>query len=150
MTDGAPVEPSELARTGPIRRRLHFVLGVVFLAIAVLGVLLPLLPTTPFLLLASYSFARSQPRLQQWLRRSPVFGRLLEDWERARGVRKRVKIVAVLVVLAMVALALWKQQAKNSCQPKTTGPHNCAAAACFLATGKVSCADWQEQSCHQF
>ncbi len=110
MTDGAPVEPSELARTGPIRRRLHFVLGVVFLAIAVLGVLLPLLPTTPFLLLASYSFARSQPRLQQWLRRSPVFGRLLEDWERARGVRKRVKIVAVLVVLAMVALALWKQQ----------------------------------------
>ena len=110
MSSGSPVEPPEFARIGPLRRRLHFVLGVVFTAIAVLGVLLPLLPTTPFLLLASYSFARSQPRLQQWLRRSPVFGRMLEDWERARGVRKRVKVIAVVVVVAVVLLALWKQQ----------------------------------------
>lgn len=103
---GAPSSPPE--NSSPLRRRLHFALGVVFTAIGALGVVLPILPTTPFLLLASYGFARSSPRLQGWLRRSPVFGRFLDDWDRARGVRRHVKVVAVVMVVAAVGLALWR------------------------------------------
>lgn len=111
MSEGQlPASSSESVNgaLSPLRRRLHFALGVVFTAIGALGVVLPILPTTPFLLLASYGFARSSPRLQRWLRRSPVFGRFLDDWDRARGVRRHVKVVAIVMVVAAVGLALWR------------------------------------------
>lgn len=107
--EGAGLSLDPIA-VSPLRRRLHFVLGLVFTALGALGVVLPILPTTPFLLLASYGFARSSPRLQAWLRRSPVFGKFLDDWDRARGVRRHVKVVAVLMVVAAVVLALSRAQ----------------------------------------
>lgn len=85
---------------------LHLALGSLFLLLAVLGALLPLLPTTPFLLLASASFARSSPRAQAWLRQSRLFGPLLADWERERGVRPHVKATAIVVVLGVVVCSL--------------------------------------------
>jgi uncharacterized membrane protein YbaN (DUF454 family) len=88
---------------GGIRRMLYVALGLFFVGLAVLGVVLPVLPTTPFVLLASYFFVRSSPRLHGWLLRSRVFGGLLRDWQRHRAVRPRVKVVAVLVLVAAVA-----------------------------------------------
>jgi uncharacterized membrane protein YbaN (DUF454 family) len=99
------VEPANgAARTNS---PLWLVLGVLFVALAALGVALPLLPTTPFVLLASWCFARSSPRLQAWLRRSPLFGPLLRDWERDHGVRLHVKISAVAIVVLVVGGGLW-------------------------------------------
>ncbi len=95
-----------LARPNAVRglRRLVYVaLGLLFVGLAVLGVLLPVLPTTPFLLLASYFFVRSSTRLNAWLLRSRVFGRLLRDWQRHRGVCPRVKLTAVVVLVVAVA-----------------------------------------------
>jgi uncharacterized membrane protein YbaN (DUF454 family) len=98
------VDPaSGAARTN---RPLWLVLGVLFVALAALGVVLPLLPTTPFVLLASWCFARSSPRLQKWLRRSPLFGPLLRDWERDHGVRLHIKISAVAIVVLVVGASL--------------------------------------------
>jgi hypothetical protein len=77
------------------RRGIYLALGLCFVGLAVLGVLLPVLPTTPFLLLASGCFLRSSPRLNAWLRRSRLFGPFLRDWEKHRAVRPRVKITAV-------------------------------------------------------
>jgi len=85
-------------------RWLYLCLGVLFVALAVLGAFLPLLPTTPFVLLASGCFVRSSPRLAAWLRRSRLFGPLLTDWEQHRGVRLHVKVTAVtMIVLAATA-----------------------------------------------
>src|SRR5262249_32832558 len=64
------------------------------------------LPTTPFLIAASYCFVRSSPRLHRWLRRSPVFGRLLHDWEVHRGIRKPVKVFAVCLVVVVVGASI--------------------------------------------
>src|SRR5262245_37096137 len=86
-----------------VRRMLYVALGLCFVGLAVLGVVLPVLPTTPFLLLASYFFVRSSVRLHGWLLRSRIFGGLLRDWQRHRAVRLRVKVVAVLVLVAAVA-----------------------------------------------
>lgn len=89
-----------------VKRLLLVVAGLASVGMAYLGAILPGLPTTPWVLLASYCFARSSPRLQRWLKRSPVFGRLLHDWEEHRGIRKSVKIVAVVVVVTVVTLSI--------------------------------------------
>lgn len=80
--------------------------GLFFVGVAYLGAILPGLPTTPWLLLASYCFARSSPRLQRWLLRSPVFGKLLRDWHEHRGVRRPVKVLAVCVIVPVVTASI--------------------------------------------
>ena len=88
-------------------RRLGLVsLGLALVGMGYLGVLLPGLPTTPFLLAASYCFIRSSPRLHRWLRRSPIFGRILHDWEEHRGIRRSVKAFAILLVVTVVTCSI--------------------------------------------
>jgi uncharacterized protein len=85
-----------------VRTVVYASLGTLCLGLAVAGILLPLLPTTPFLLLASYFYLRSSPRMYRWLHRSRLFGPFLRDWEQHHGVRRSVKRLAVVVVLATV------------------------------------------------
>ena len=101
-TANGQISTADVAR-GPARL-LYLVLGGVFFGLAVLGAFLPLLPTTPFLLLASYFLVRSSPRLNDKLLASRTFGPLLQDWQRHRAVRPRVKH-ATLVVTPAVVLA---------------------------------------------
>lgn len=70
--------------------------GMVLVAVAAVGAFLPLLPSTPFLLLATGCFMRSSPQWNERLYRSPLFGRALRDWHVHRIVRPRAKIVALL------------------------------------------------------
>jgi uncharacterized membrane protein YbaN (DUF454 family) len=71
-------------------------LGFIFLAIAMIGVFLPLLPTTPFVLVATACFARSSAKWHQWLLGSTTFGPMIRNWERNRCISKRVKLIAFL------------------------------------------------------
>jgi uncharacterized membrane protein YbaN (DUF454 family) len=73
---------------------------------AYLGFILPGVPTTPWVLLAGYCFSRSSPRLERWLKRSPIFGKLLRDWDEHRGIRRPVKIFAVCLVVTVVTLSI--------------------------------------------
>jgi uncharacterized membrane protein YbaN (DUF454 family) len=86
---------------------IELTLGGLFLGLAILGAFLPLLPTTPFLLLASFFFVRSSPRMADWLERSPLFGPLLSDWRQQRGVRLHVKLTAVGAIAAVVGWSLY-------------------------------------------
>lgn len=87
-----------------IRRGLYLASGFASLLLAVLGAMLPVLPTTPFLLLASFFFVRSSPRLHRRLLKSPVFGRLIRDWHTYRAVPRHVKSAALtMVVCSMFA-----------------------------------------------
>ncbi|MGB0922483.1 MAG: YbaN family protein [Alphaproteobacteria bacterium] len=85
-------------------RPLWVALGILALGCGIAGVVLPLLPTTPFILLAAYAFARSSPRLHQWLISHRVFGPLIENWERHGAIDKRTKIVAITTMAAMPLL----------------------------------------------
>jgi len=87
-------------------RPVYLTLAGVFFVLAVLGALLPVLPTTPFLLLTSACLVRSSPRLNEKLRRSPLFGPLLVDWERHRGVRLHVKVTAIALIALVVGYSL--------------------------------------------
>lgn len=85
----------------PLRLFWAFVGGLA-LVLGALGVVLPVLPTTPFVILAAFAFGKSHPGAHAWLERSRVFGPLIRDW-RARGaIAPRFKIMA----LVMMALAL--------------------------------------------
>jgi uncharacterized membrane protein YbaN (DUF454 family) len=95
-----PILPPPIARG--LRRRVYIAAGLTLVGIGFLGLFLPVLPTTPFLLLASYCFARSSPRLERWLRRTPYFGPLIRDWEMHRGVRPWVKAQAITVIVLVV------------------------------------------------
>jgi uncharacterized membrane protein YbaN (DUF454 family) len=95
--DSPPQEP----KAGKIRRAVYLVLGWFFVGLALLGAFLPLLPTTPFLLLASALFLKSSPRLNRWLLGTRLFGPFLRDWQRHRGVRPRVKVTAVLMLVVV-------------------------------------------------
>jgi uncharacterized membrane protein YbaN (DUF454 family) len=93
------------AATG-LRRVLYVSLGLFFVGMAYLGAILPGLPTTPWVLLASYFFGRSSPRLQRWLLRTPYFGSLLNDWQQHRGMRRSKKIVASVLMLIAISCSI--------------------------------------------
>jgi len=80
--------------------------GLVSVAIGAVGVVLPLLPTTPFLLVAAFAFARSSQRLDRWLREHRSFGTLIDNWHREGSIDRRTKRIA-LVVLVLTPVATW-------------------------------------------
>ena len=89
------------------RRVMLLSLAGICFAVGVVGVFLPILPTTPFLLLTSYFLVRTSPRLHAALMRSRLFGPILRDWQLRGGVRKRVKRNAIIAVTVAVALTIW-------------------------------------------
>ncbi|RHW75160.1 YbaN family protein [Colwellia sp. RSH04] len=80
---------------------LKFV-GVLFVGLAVLGVVLPILPTTPFLLVAAACFAKSSPRLQRKLMANKTFGPMIHDWQTHRSIPRKAKRVALLTIVLSV------------------------------------------------
>jgi uncharacterized membrane protein YbaN (DUF454 family) len=77
--------------------------GLFFVALAGLGVLLPILPTTPFLLVAAACFAKSSPRMYKMLLANKVFGPLIYHWQQSRSIPKRAKTVALLSIVVAVS-----------------------------------------------
>ena len=80
--------------------------GVLALLLAILGLFLPLLPTTPFLLLASACFARGSDRLHGWLLNHRVFGVYLRNYEAGNGIPLRAKIVASVMMWSSLVVAM--------------------------------------------
>lgn len=99
MPGETPPPPVLTPATGALRLLLYAG-GFALLGMAYLGAILPGLPTTPWVLGASYCFARTSPRLQRWLWYSPLFGPLIRDWYLHRGMRRRAKFVATAMMLA--------------------------------------------------
>jgi hypothetical protein len=79
--------------------------GFISLSLAIAGAVLPLLPTTPFLLLAAFCFARSSPRLHDWLLAHRQFGPLITAWRRERAIPASAKRVAYMAMGAVLALS---------------------------------------------
>jgi len=91
---------------GGARRVACIALAGLFFALGVIGILLPGLPTTPFMLLTSYFLARSWPRMQRMLLGNKLFGPILRHWQQHRAVEPRVKLQAVFLVGLAVAWLL--------------------------------------------
>ena len=100
----------------PLLRWLQWLLrglAVVSLALGFLGVFLPVLPTTPFILLAAWAAARSSPRMLAWLEQHRLFGKMLRDWREGGVVSRKAKwgatgaMSASAVFLLFTVSKLW-------------------------------------------
>jgi len=82
-----------------MNRTLYFILGWCFFGIGAVGAILPVLPTTPFMLLSLWAFSRSSQRFHDWLYHHRLFGPPLQQWVQYRIIPRAAKIMAITVML---------------------------------------------------
>ena len=90
-----------------LRDGLYAACGLAALTLGGIGILLPLLPTTPFLLLAAFCFYRGSPRLHRWIENHPWTGPPLRLWRSQRAVSASVRRNALIYLWASMLLSLW-------------------------------------------
>lgn len=89
-----------------MKRTFYFALGVTSLALGVVGMFLPLLPTVPFLILAAFAFGRSHPGAERWLLEHPRFGKAIRAWREHRAISRKGKIGASVAFALSIGLGL--------------------------------------------
>lgn len=108
MTSPRPtLTPSPVTGMARLQRSALVVAGVLALVLAALGVLLPGLPTTPFVLLAAACFAKASPRLHTWLLAHRWMGPMVRDWEANRSLPLKAKCLAIGMMSLMVSVSAW-------------------------------------------
>lgn len=88
-------------------RILFITIGILSLTLALTGIVLPLLPTTPFLLLSAFCFARSSEKLHDWLLDHAYFGAIIKDWRENGSIAKQNKILALTVIFITVLISIF-------------------------------------------
>ncbi|WP_169570096.1 YbaN family protein [Sneathiella limimaris] len=88
------------------RKILLLTIGWLFVAIGAVGVVLPVLPTTPFLLISLWAFSQSSDRFHSWLFHHKIFGPPLQEWENYGVIPMRAKIVALITMAASASLVI--------------------------------------------
>ena len=101
-----PLPPPPVPRRQPLVRWLYLGLAVLSLLLGLIGIFLPVLPTTPFILLSAWAAARSSPWLLRWLERHRAFGPMLRDWHHGGVVRRQAKWAATVVMGASAIVLL--------------------------------------------
>lgn len=137
-----PTASRQETKTAPLRW-LWLTLTWVSIALAIIGALLPGLPTTVFVLIAAWSASRCSPRLRNWLEQHPIFGERLRNWEQGGHIDRRTKwaatfgmllalsivlisinhpilLTAILVFIAIGAIVVWSRPEPN--RPTTAWP----------------------------
>ncbi len=92
----------------PIVRHTLFAIGLVSVALGIVGAFLPLLPTTPFMLLAAWCFLRSSEKMHAWLYRQPGIGPALTNWEQRRAIAFRAKVIAISTMALSLIIIWWR------------------------------------------
>ena len=87
-------------------KKLQIVLGWFFVLLGAIGVLLPVLPTTPFLILALALFAKSSPRFHQMLLKNRWFGSILKQWEDSKTVSRPIKMRASVLLVISFSISI--------------------------------------------
>ncbi len=87
-------------------KHIWFILGGICLGLAFLGVLLPLLPTVPFLLLSAFFFAKSSNRVHDWLLTHNIFGDMIKDWYERGAIDKKAKYFSTLSILFLLVISI--------------------------------------------
>lgn len=103
---GDPTHGRVREHRSPLARGLLMAAGSVCVALGVIGIFVPLLPTTPLMLLAAACFARSSRRFHDWLLANRTFGPLILEWERHRSIPRRTKLTAIALMSATLAVSI--------------------------------------------
>ena len=109
-------------------RALWLMAGAASLGTGFVGIFVPLLPTTPFVLLAAFCFSRGSQRCETWLLQHPRFGPMVRDWRADRAIPLRAKQLATLMMALGSAWAWWLMPARLGWLPALV----CAAVAVWM------------------
>ena len=98
---------AEMRKHNSLTVRMVFLgLGTLFVALGIAGIFLPVLPTTPFMLLAAACYARASTRFYHWLLNNRHFGPTILEWRRYRSIPYRVKLTAILLMAATLSVSI--------------------------------------------
>jgi uncharacterized membrane protein YbaN (DUF454 family) len=90
-----------------VKRLFFIVFGTFFLMIGFIGIIIPVLPTTPFLLLAAACYIRGSERLHHWLVNNRIFGEFIKNYMEGKGIKQRQKIFALIFLWLMIILSIF-------------------------------------------
>lgn len=82
-------------------------IGLLALFFGVLGIFLPILPTTPFIIVAAFAFGKSIPAWRRWLENNKIFGPIIRDWEETGAIAPRYKVIATVMMGAALSLSIY-------------------------------------------
>ncbi|MDD5507277.1 MAG: YbaN family protein [Bacteroidales bacterium] len=94
------------SKPGNIKRSLLIIAGTFFVGLGILGIFLPLLPTTPLLLLAAALYSRSSGRFYNWLIHNRWFGKYISDYREGKGVPGKVKLSSITFLWLTIIVSL--------------------------------------------
>jgi uncharacterized membrane protein YbaN (DUF454 family) len=107
---------SEKVKKKQIRNRLIFIGGFISLIFGIIGIFIPILPTTPFLLVASAAFAKSSEKFNRWLLNNKVLGVYIKNYREGKGLPLKMKLISlsllwitILVSMLFLMEFLWVQ-----------------------------------------
>ena len=89
------------------KKTIYIGTGIVMLALGIIGIVLPILPTTPFLLLASYLFLRHSTRMHQWLIKNKVLGEYIYNYETYKAIKRKTKVRALILLWASLSFSIY-------------------------------------------
>ena len=92
--------------TGKLKRRLLIAAGTISAAIGIVGIFVPLLPTTPFLLLAAACYLRSSQKFYGWLLNNRFIGAYLRNYLQGKGMPRKIKIITVLLLWVTITCSI--------------------------------------------
>ncbi|HEY4533949.1 MAG TPA: YbaN family protein [Fusobacterium sp.] len=88
----------------------NILLGIAWISLILggIGIFLPLLPTTPFILLSAFCFQKSSERFHQWILSSPVFGKYIRDYQEQKGITLKNKVIAIIFMSVGMLYSAYK------------------------------------------
>jgi uncharacterized membrane protein YbaN (DUF454 family) len=90
-----------------LKRQLLLAAGTLSLAIGIVGIFVPILPTTPFLLLAAGCYLRSSQRFYNWLMGNRFFGNYIRNYIEGRGIPVKVKLFTIILLWVTISISIW-------------------------------------------
>ena len=89
-----------------ITKGILLISGMLFVSLGIIGIFIPILPTTPFLLLAAACFARSSHRFHTWLITNKLFGNYIRNYQEGKGIPKDVKIITIALLWTTILFSI--------------------------------------------
>ena len=115
-----------------ISRPFYLTLGFICLGLGFIGLLLPVLPTTPFILAAAFAFSKSSERLHTWLLGHKLYGPLIANWQRYGVIRPKAKWTSVSLIVVLAGPSIYLVSAPAYAKALLVAI--CACVVCFIVT----------------
>jgi uncharacterized membrane protein YbaN (DUF454 family) len=100
-------ENEEISTSFSIKKGIYFIIGAIALGAGLIGVFLPVIPTTPFILLSAWCFFRSSPRIYNWVISNERFGNTIENYHQGKGITKDTKVKAIVMMWLTISVSVY-------------------------------------------